>query len=990
LSVAPSRGSPGAVYDAPSMDQLLTAVREVCPVGLWSQGVKLARADAVSGEHRTPEEVVVRVRAPGHAVAPTVRLYPGDAEWDCDCGGSVDPCAHVAAAVIALAQAQSDGRDLFGEHPAAGHVRYELRCISGGLTLERFVVDGEGHATSLTAKLTDLVARRDPSLTISPTHADLTVDRLLGRRASGEIPPDKIASLLDALEGSDDVRLDGEPIRASREPVVPRARVVDEGESVVLIFERDPRVTKVIAFGVVRCGDTLHPVGEGELSGFSLEKLPAKRVFAHRDLGELVGTVLPSLESRLPVRITSKRLPGRSSGRARDERPRIHFEVEQRDRALTVMPLLVYGDPPRARIDDGRLVHLEGDIPTRHEVAERDIIHRLRDELDLVVGRRVHFDAHDAARFLSRLRAFEEATPGEHAHPSALVAKGMLVPIVETTADAFDVRFVLEGSDGERVANATAVLRAHAEGLGLAPLEGGGFAPIPAEWVARYGHLVADLLAAREEDGRVPTVMHATLGELCDALERPRPPELERLRALFEGFEGLPAPELPADLHADLRHYQHDGVRWLAFLRDAELGGVLADDMGLGKTLQALAVMTGRALVVCPRSVVFNWEAEARRFRPGLSLCVYHGPRRSLDEAAALTLTTYATLRNDIDALADVEWDAVILDEAQAIKNPDSQSARAAYRMKARFRLSLSGTPVENRLEELWSQMHFANPGLLGGRRDFAERYARPIEEGRPDAAARLRARIAPFVLRRLKRDVAPELPPRTEMVLPCELDERERAVYDGVRAATHKEIVAALSQGGSVLAALLRLRQAACHPALVPGQTAERSSKVDALCETLVSAVADGHKALVFSQWTSLLDLVEPHLEAAGLGFTRLDGSTKDRAAVVNAFQDDAGPPVLLLSLKAGGTGLNLTAADHVFLLDPWWNPAAEDQAADRAHRIGQDRPVFVHRLVAKDTVEERILGLQEKKRALAEAALGAGEAAMSLTRDDLLALLE
>jgi SNF2 family DNA or RNA helicase len=247
-------------------------------------------------------------------------------------------------------------------------------------------------------------------------------------------------------------------------------------------------------------------------------------------------------------------------------------------------------------------------------------------------------------------------------------------------------------------------------------------------------------------------------------------------------------------------------------------------------------------------------------------------------------------------------------------------------------------------------------------------------------------------VLRRKKREVAPELPPRTDHVISVELDDRERKIYDAVRAATLSDVVKKLNEGGSVLAALealLRLRQAACHAALVPGQEAPTSSKVEAVVEALSDAAEDGHKALVFSQWTSLLDLVQPHLNEAGIAFTRLDGSTVDRAGVVNAFQSEGGPPVLLLSLKAGGTGLNLTAADHVFLLDPWWNPAVEDQAADRAHRIGQDKPVFVYRLVAKDTVEERILALQEKKRMVAEAALGEAAQAAAITREDLLALL-
>ncbi len=540
--------------------------------------------------------------------------------------------------------------------------------------------------------------------------------------------------------------------------------------------------------------------------------------------------------------------------------------------------------------------------------------------------------------------------------------------------------------------DAAAVIGAWGEGLGLVPLAGGGWAPLPKAWLDQHGARVADLLAARDAEGKVAPYALPELGALCEALESPPPPGLERLAPLVEGFDRLPPPTLPEGLQATLRPYQLQGVAWLQFLQRTGMGGVLADDMGLGKTLQTLCVLGKGALVVCPTSVLPNWQAELQRFRPSLKVATYHGPNRALDASADVTLTTYALVRLDAAQLGAREWDAVVLDEAQAIKNPDSQVARAAFGLRARFRLALSGTPLENRLEELWSVMHFANPGLLGGRRAFEDRYGRPISEGRVDAAERLRRRIRPFVMRRLKKDVAKDLPPRTEQVLYVSLDERERAVYDAVFAATRAEVVSLLGEGGNVLKALealLRLRQAACHTALVPGQQAKSSSKVQLLVETLGHSVANGHKALVFSQWTSLLDLIEPELKAADLGFTRLDGSTPDRGKVAADFQAEDGPPVMLLSLKAGGTGLNLTAADQVFLVDPWWNPAVEAQAADRAHRIGQARSVGVYRMVSQGTVEERILGLQEKKRALFEAALGdAAAAGGAITRDDLLAL--
>jgi len=539
------------------------------------------------------------------------------------------------------------------------------------------------------------------------------------------------------------------------------------------------------------------------------------------------------------------------------------------------------------------------------------------------------------------------------------------------------------------------VVRAWQDGLDLVPLQGGGWAPLPADWLARHGHLVADLLAARDADKKVGVAALLSLGPLCDALEAPRPPELARLAPLFGQFSGIPRAPLPDGLNASLRHYQQDGVDWLTFLRDAELGAVLADDMGLGKTLQTICILRGRALVVCPKSVVYNWVDEITRFRPGIRPAIYQGPKRQLDPTADVTLMTYAVLRLDAERLAEESWDMVVLDEGQAIKNLGSQTARAAFALKGKFRVLLSGTPVENRLEELWSAMHFANPGLLGGVSDFQQRYSTPIANGEPESAARLRAKIRPFLLRRTKQEVLPELPPRTDMVLHVELDEAERSVYDAVRVATKRSVTEKLAQGGgggvlAALEALLRLRQAACHSGLVPGQEAQTSSKIERLIEALEDAVAEGHKALVFSQWTSLLDRVEPHLREANIRFGRLDGSTRDRGAVVREFQEDSGPPVLIVSLKAGGTGINLTAADHVFLLDPWWNPAVEEQAADRTHRFGQKRPVMVYRMVSKDTVEEGILALQERKRRIADVALGEAGQAGGITREELLALLD
>jgi superfamily II DNA or RNA helicase len=972
--------------------ELLEAVRAACPRGLWSQGVKLARDGAVRRESATGGEIILRVTASGMAVAATVVLYPGDGEWECDCAGRFDACAHVAAAVIALEHGEGEAS---APVAATSALVYHLERASGKLFLRRAIARPDLPEIDLPSSLFGIAAGRAPSHGLAPTQADLELERLIGNAARVPVDADRVRPVLSALATSNHVRLDGQPVTASGDPVLPRGVVTSRGEGVRLAVVADPSVTDIPADRLARCGDVLHPLAHTSVAGERWEALPLVRDYRPEELAELVTTMLPALRQDVEVEIKTRRLPGLTH----EARPRIAFAIEGDGVRLSVLPTLVYGDPPLARVDGDKLIQIRPPAPVRDRRAELEVVATLRDRLHMMPGRKVQVSGAEARALAERVRTFQRGDDPDKA-PDTLIE----VPLVprftvhdEPDGDAsFDLWFETTGEEADepRRVSAASVAAAWQHGLELVPLDGGGWAPLPADFLAKHGQRVMDLLAARGERGVIPTVAVPALAALCDDLGAPRPAVARKLAALLGEHEHIPDAPLPAGFRGELRPYQKLGTDWLAFLKSAGFGAVLADDMGLGKTVQALAVLSRRALIVCPTSVLHNWESEIARFRPDLSVSIYHGARRSLDRAADIVLTTYAILRIDRDRLAAERWQALVLDEAQAIKNPDSQSAQAAFGLEADFRMALSGTPIENRLEELWSICHFTNPGLLGGRADFQRRVAGPIAAGRADAAAYLRDKIRPFVLRRLKREVAPELPPRTDQVISVELDEEERAVYDAVRAASRAEIAERLSAGGGVmeaLEALLRLRQAACHPALIPGiEPPPISSKITCLVEALETAAADGHKALVFSQWTSLLDLVEPHLTAAGIGFTRLDGSTVDRASVVREFQDDAGPPVLIASLKAGGIGLNLTAADHVFVLDPWWNPAAEDQAADRAHRIGQDKPVMVYRLVARDTVEERILALQQRKRALADVALGQADRAAGLTRADLLALLD
>ncbi|HEX9534561.1 MAG TPA: SNF2-related protein [Stellaceae bacterium] len=466
----------------------------------------------------------------------------------------------------------------------------------------------------------------------------------------------------------------------------------------------------------------------------------------------------------------------------------------------------------------------------------------------------------------------------------------------------------------------------------------------------------------------------------------------ERLRELAErlsSFSGITEIEPPSGLQTELRPYQREGLDWLQFLRGYELGGILADDMGLGKTVQALAhILVERresrldrpCLVVCPTSVVPNWIAEAARLAPELRVLSLHGPDRAerfpeIDNAD-LVVTTYALLSRDADHLLPVKWHMAVLDEAQAIKNSAAKTTQLVCRLDARHRLCLTGTPMENHLGELWSQFAFLMPGLLGDAKRFARVFRTPIEKKQDgERRAVLSGRLKPFLLRRTKSLVAADLPPKTEIRRPLELAGPQRDLYETVRVAMHEKVRREVAEKGLarshivVLDALLKLRQVCCDPRLVKLTAARQvsaSAKLEHLMEMLPPLIEEGRQILLFSQFTSMLDLIKPAVADAGIDFVELRGDTKDRAGPVAQFQKGK-VPLFLISLKAGGTGLNLTAADTVIHYDPWWNPAAEDQATDRAHRIGQDKPVFVYKLVAQGTVEERMLELQQRKKALA-----------------------
>jgi superfamily II DNA or RNA helicase len=980
-----------------ALEGLFAAVREGAGPRAWEAAVKLARDGAVEGVSDDGDEVVLRVKAVGRAVPYEVHLWPEEPDWGCECELPGDACVHVAAAVISLQTLRQSGLPTALPTPSKTFrvtIEYELTSQGEALSVRRMLRRPNGDRTVLGGALAQMDVIASP--------ADASAESLLIRAPAGALSGEAVRRLIVLLGRDAVVTLDGAPIRLDPAPVLFRVRVTDDKAGFKLGLYRPAGIDRLFR-GAALVGDVLHPTSHGELNAEQRRMLVQGVRFGEDEVAALVGDYLPRLREKAPVDIQTTRLPTAAA-----LTPRVVVHLTEKPAGLEVRPELVYGDPPIARVTSGGGIERLSDavIPARNLGAEMGVRTAWEERFQLSVGFKHHLGPSEAAVFLQqRLPLYDGPVVGRVDPERFRVVAGPLVPrLAVAEADGGWSLGVSFGHEGGSTADPTAVLDAWRSGRSLVPLMDGGWAPLPADWLREHGALLRELLEARDSRGRVDRNATAALVELLDETQAEVPLDLRRLHDFLAGGGGLPEFPPPPGLTAELRPYQHTGWLWLRFLREMDLSGILADDMGLGKTIMALAALLdasppgARHLVVAPTSVLTNWANEAARFAPGLSVNLYHGPSRKLTDAT-VTLTSYALLRLDADILRAKVWSYAILDEAQTIKNPQSQTARAAFALRARHRLCLTGTPIENRLEELWSLFRFCLPGLLGSEEAFRDRFVRPIEAGDDKARRALRTRVRPYVLRRLKQQVEKDLPLLTEMVVRCEMSPEQRKVYEAVRLTARRDVLEAIAARGArgatfqVLEALLRMRQACCDPRLLPGGIGESiaSAKLDEMEDLLVELVCDDHKALVFSQWTGLLDLVEPRLQKLGINYVRLDGSTRDRGAVIARFQAQDGPPVFLLSLKAGGTGLNLTAADYVLLLDPWWNPAVERQATDRAHRIGQTRPVVSLRLIAEGTVEERILELQAAKRELADAALGEeGGFVQALSGDELRSLFE
>ena len=891
-----------------------------------------------------------------------------------------------------------------------------------------------------------------------------------GTMDTGAYEPTALDRLLRVLAHARDVRVNGEMVRIIKEPVHLDLVVSDTKDDGVRFWIQcrleDEHTTKEVPAppedGAIP--GLLHfiPAEPGWVhrNDGTLRPLTPEATRLIRTLGALEDGQFPSIEaedlerfkdrewpilaSRYPVEVHTEQLPNVI---APEPQPRLYLS-EPNDFSLEIRAAFAYQAPDAEPIEIGPdspnflpPTFEGGPTLERNPKVEADHLAQVltavaaargidASELDPETNPwQLVLTGEDALAFLSEQAPLLENTFtifGDENLNRLRISRTSLEASarVESHMDWFDLQ--LGFSSGERLTSAAEVLKAWKKQKRFVRMNDGSFARLPDAWLERYGALLDEAEHARRETGgQLPRYMASLGSALENAVDNFQGDDkFETWKNLLSNPDALEVVDPPKGLKATLRDYQQIGYTWLCHLADEGFGGCLADDMGLGKTIQGLSYILRQkekgeldkpVLVVAPTSVVFNWKAEAEKFCPKLKAVIYQGPKRSKvfspdqkKQKPDLVITSYPLLRIDAEVFQKQEWHTVILDESQHIKNAESQTSQAAFKINAKHRFVMTGTPLENRLDDLWSQYNFIMPGFLGRRKSFLQNYGvrtgpKMTAEILNERLGGLRERVKPFILRRLKQDVATELPPRTEMVLRVPLTAAEQRIYATVRDAYRAQVYSAVEekgQGGAsltILEALLRLRQASCHPSLLPFDEAQElgktfgSSKVRLLMETLVEIIAEGHKALIFSQWTGLLDLVQSQLKRRRISNLRLDGSTKNRGEVVDTFQAPDGPPVFLLSLKAGGTGLNLTAADYVIHLDPWWNPAVEAQANDRAHRIGQERPVVVIKLVSEGTVESKVVQLQMQKRALFEAAINDGtELEGILDQDEIFSMLD
>jgi hypothetical protein len=919
---------------------LFEEVKEIALPAIWTKGVGLARSSQVSVVKQSTEETTLRVKIATSSTATNVRLSPSQRIWECDSLSEEDPSIYVVIALIAVRNGNVRTNRL------AQSISYTLIKEENDLFLKRYLVHPTLGKEELISLKNAVCKSNQNNEELHLQKCDTRIDDLL--QFQQPLTEELLYTCAPALAEIDSLFWDGQKVKLSIFPLTATIRVDEMTSgyhlylSSLVVSEPHVWITPYLLAtqSTLRVFDQrpLPRMLRGEGTRLSFEQA-----------GLLFNQMIPKLKDHFEVDIRVKKTPTFVN-----VKPRVTFTAETRGNdGIWLHPQMVYGDPILAEVVHGELrLRSRSKIPTRDEASEARAIQNLPELFRNFQPQEFH--GSDAVEIIAKLAPFLTFTP-EMKH---LTPVGEVLPHLITNEDS-SLSFYCEG----QTVSSEQVLQSWQGGSGLLQLDDGRWATLPSEWlasIAAQGEELLELLLAK----RINIHNAPRLSPLLREAGVKIPAEWNRFLSIIEGTMPSAEPFLTSSISALIRPYQKSGITWLSTLQSCNVGCLLADDMGLGKTLQTLAVLPSKTLIVAPTSVLGSWQQQAHAYRPELLVNLYHGNNRVLNLEADIVVTSYTLLRTEKDKLQG-PWNALVVDESQIIKNPYSLTYEALRSINALWRIALTGTPVENRKLDLWAQLELLNPGLLPNPEEF--------EAWKDDKIARV---ARPFILRRTKEQVAQDLPTKTTITLECELSSEERAVYDAVLYAAKNELKADETKGKvsalMILEALLRLRQTCCHPGLVTDEYRHLpSAKLDLLMDSLSNSLAGSHPVLIFSQWVSFLDIISSTLHTEGIEHLRLDGTTKNRQNIVDAFQRPDGPSVMLISLKAGGVGLTLTRAQHVYLMDPWWNPAVEEQAADRVHRIGQKNPVFIYKLIAQNTIEEKVLWLQESKLALAEALL-------------------
>lgn len=976
-------------------NQFFQHIQRITKPGLWSKGSTIAKALVVIERQQSESELHFSIQERTKVASPQVQLWPEEEDYFCDCGSDFEPCEHIAACVIAVKNNWVQKPKPQGDIRASTrvwNVEYHFSCTEHQeLFFERKLFSGQDYKTlnqSLVGFAGGLQSGRHEFLNASFTKKDFQVDELLSGHRRGVLPQKVLEKLFQLLKGENFIFFDNKPIQVSPSLYKPKLVIEKKGNAIEAIPAPSAGLDEAPFFlknGAVLLGNTLHPSRIAQIESFHSRPQPEYFFFTQ---------TVPELEKKFTIDWGSTVKP-----ELLDLEPYCELELQFHPPfTLTVVPRIYYGDSQKmAQLDDNHelLLLSRKYWPARKPDKEHQLTRHLQSELQMKLNALSTFSGNEVFHFFERARKWR-TNPSRDALAQKLKSETGFdllsnfnearpeLKVFSQSADQTHFKLQLDLLNKNNLQfnknEVFEILNAceRNEKIYWKKQFSNNLSwnvPIlmPQEWFEADGSRFLEWI--RKKGLRQVNAQDQNINsfDLLELHQSQFSRNFFSSELLLKEWEALSEQEfncdaMESDLDSRLRTYQKKGVAWLRLLKKLQCGGLLADDMGLGKSFQVLSVLEKRcfetdlpSLIICPTSVLVNWQNQFRDYRPDLSFLIYHGSGRKIQklEAADVILTSYALLRQEVDFFSKQRYQTIVLDEAQWIKNPHSQTARACFSLNANFRLATTGTPIENHPRDLWSIFRFLNLSLLGELSDFEEKLQNNANE--------VKNKLKPFIMKRTKEQVALDLPPKTEMIIHIDLSVEEKKLYNSFLEVSQNEALRKVEAGASmlsVLESLLRLRQLCCHASLIDPLFQAPSSKLNVFLESVGNLVEKGHKCLVFSQWTSFLNLIEAELKNHQLPYLRLDGATQNRAEIVDRFQNKKDIPVFLLSLKAGGVGLTLTEADYVFLMDPWWNPAVENQAIDRVHRIGQNKPVFAYRLICRNTIEEQILSLQQIKK--------------------------